>query len=113
MELPAGTLKNEGTEVSPEEAEEIVAEFQASRREHGVAFLQGVAYRVRAIAGRPSAHRDAADVATEVARLFNVPVAMIGASPSGGASALLYANLSPQLSSSLRRRSRRICARSS
>ena len=32
-ELPAGTLKNEGAEVSPEEADEIVAEFQAKRRE--------------------------------------------------------------------------------
>jgi phage portal protein BeeE len=38
-----------------------------------------------------------ANVATDVARLFNVPVAMIGASPSGGASALLYSNLSQQL----------------
>ena len=38
-----------------------------------------------------------ANVATDVARLFNVPVAMIGASPSGNASALLYSNLSQQL----------------
>jgi phage portal protein BeeE len=38
-----------------------------------------------------------ADSATNIARLFNVPVAMIGASPSGNASALLYSNLSQQL----------------
>ena len=38
-----------------------------------------------------------ANTATDIARLFNVPVAMIGASPSGNASALLYSNLSQQL----------------
>jgi phage portal protein BeeE len=35
--------------------------------------------------------------ATEIARLFNVPVAMVSASPSGGAHAMLYANLSTTL----------------
>ena len=35
-----------------------------------------------------------ATAATDVARLFNVPVTMIGASPTGNSSALLYSNVS-------------------
>ncbi len=98
VELPAGTLTNEGTEVSPDEASEIVAEFQAARQEQGVAFLQGVSYAREAISPADLQLVEArANVATDVARLFNVPVAMIGASPSGNASALLYQNLSQQL----------------
>jgi hypothetical protein len=97
-ELPAGTLKNEGAEVSPEEADEIVADFQAKRREKSVAFLQGVAYTREQLSPEELGLSGMTDnIATEVARLFQIPVAMIGASPSGGASALLYANLSQQL----------------
>lgn len=98
IELPAGTLKNEGTEVSPEEGSEIVAKFQESRRSNGIAFLQGVSYSREALSAADLQLIEArANVATDVARLFNVPVAMIGASPSGNASALLYSNLSQQL----------------
>ena len=98
VELPAGTLKNEGTELGPDEAHEIVAKFQESRRSNGVAFLQGVSYNREALSAADLQLIEArANVATDVARLFNVPVAMIGASPSGNASALLYSNLSQQL----------------
>jgi HK97 family phage portal protein len=98
VELPAGVLKNEGSELGEEEARELVAGFQASRRENGIAFLQGVAYTREAISPADLQLVEArANVATDVARLFNVPVAMIGASPSGNASALLYSNLSQQL----------------
>lgn len=98
VELPAGVLKNEGTELGEDEARELVAGFQASRRENGVAFLQGVSYSREALTSADLQLVEArANVATDVARLFNVPVAMIGASPSGGASALLYSNLSQQL----------------
>ena len=98
VELPAGVLKNEGTELGTDEAKELVAGFQASRRENGVAFLQGVSYSREALTSADLQLVEArANVATDVARLWNVPVAMIGASPSGGASALLYSNLSQQL----------------
>lgn len=98
VELPAGTLKNEGTEVSEEEGAQIIAAFQNSRRENGVAFLQGVAYSRESLSAADLQLIEArANVSTEVARLFSMPVAMIGASPSGNASALLYSNLSQQL----------------
>ena len=98
VELPAGVLHNEGSELGEEEAREIVAGFQTSRRENGVAFLQGVTYSREALSAADLQLVEArANVATDVARLFNVPVAMIGASPSGNANALLYSNLSQQL----------------
>ena len=98
VELPAGVLKNEGTELGDEEAAELIAAFQASRRDNGIAFLQGISYSREAISPADLQLVEArANVATDVSRLFNVPVAMIGASPSGGASALLYSNLSQQL----------------
>lgn len=97
-ELPAGTLKNEGSEVSEEEAEAIVANFQEKRHANSVAFLQGVAYQREMLSPADLQLVEArANAATDVARLFNVPVAMVGASPSGNASALLYSNLSQQL----------------
>lgn len=98
VDLPAGVLKNEGTELGEDEARELVASFQESRRENGIAFLQGVAYSREDLNAADLQLIEArANVATEVARLFGVPVAMIGASPSGNASALLYSNLSQQL----------------
>jgi phage portal protein BeeE len=98
IEIPSGVLENEGEQLSPEEARELVAEFTASRRESGVAFLQGLKYtRADLNAADLQLVEARAQVATDVARLFNVPVAMIGASPSGNASALLYSNLSQQL----------------
>ena len=98
VELPAGVLKNEGTELGPDEALELVQSFQESRRDNGIAFLQGVEYRRENLSPADLQLVEArANVATDVARLFNVPVAMIGASPSGNASALLYSNLTQQL----------------
>jgi len=98
VELPAGTLTNVGSELSEQEGREIVANFQASRRENGIAFLQGVEYAREGISAEDLQLVEArANAATDVARLFNVPVAMVSASPSGGASALLYSNLSQQL----------------
>lgn len=98
VELPAGVLTNEGGELSPEEAAEIRDQFVAARQASGIAFLQGIKYE-RADLNAEDLQLTAAraNVATDVARLFNVPVAMIGASPSGNASALLYSNLSQQL----------------
>jgi phage portal protein BeeE len=98
IELPAGVLKNEGTELSPDEAAEVVADFEATRREHGVAFVQGLEYQRENLNAADLQLIEARhNVSTEVARLFSVPVAMIGASPSGNSSALLYSNLSQQL----------------
>jgi len=97
VELPAGVLQNEGAELGPDEAAEVLAGFQAARRQNGVAFLQGITYTREQLSPADLQLLEArAHVATEVARLFNVPVAMIGASPSGGAAAMLYANLSSQ-----------------
>jgi phage portal protein BeeE len=98
VELPAGVLENQGTELGDDEAADLVASFQAARRENGLAFLQGVTYKREALSPSDLQLVEArAAVATDVARLWNVPVAMIGASPSGNAAALLYSNLSQQL----------------
>ena len=100
VELPAGTLTNEsGVQLSDEEAEQYLANFAANRQKYGLAWLEGVKYEKQALTpGELQLVEARANVATDVARLFNVPVAMIGASPSGNASALLYANLAQQLS---------------
>jgi phage portal protein BeeE len=98
IELPAGVLKNEGTELGEDEAAALVASFEAMRREHGVAFVQGLEYQRENLNAADLQLIEARhNVSTEVARLFSVPVAMIGASPSGNSSALLYSNLSQQL----------------
>jgi len=95
--LPAGTLKNTGQELSPDEARATVEDFEAQRRMYGLAFLQGYEYKREDLSAADLQLVEArANVATDVSRLFNVPVAMIGASPSGNASALLYSNLSQQ-----------------
>lgn len=98
VELPAGVLQNEGTELGPDEAGELLETFQAARLGNTLAFLQGVTYeRTEVSADDLQLVEARALAATECARLFNVPVAMISASPSGNASALLYSNLSSQL----------------
>jgi len=97
VELPAGVLKNEGTELNETEADELVARFSANRRKYGIAFVQGVSYSREALNANDLALVEGlANDATEIARLFNVPVAMIAASPSGSASAMLYSNLPQQ-----------------
>jgi len=98
VDLPAGVLNNEGTELGDDEAAEIVERFETARATHQVAFLQGITYERTAINPHDLQLLEArAIAATDCARLFNVPVAMIGASPSGNASALLYSNLASQL----------------
>lgn len=98
VELPAGVLTNTGQELSQDELRERVEGFAAMRRELGVAGLQGWTYERSDLNAADLQLVEArANVATDVARLFNIPVAMIGASPSGNASALLYSNLSQQL----------------
>ena len=95
VELPAAVLKSTGQyELSEEDAKARVAEFQAARRDNGVAFLQGVDYERTSFSPADLQLIEArALIATEVARLFNVPVALISASPSGNASSMLYQNL--------------------
>lgn len=98
VELPAGILQNVGHELGQDEADALVAAFQSARRENTIAFLQNVEYNradlnpqdLQLVEAR--AHAD-----TAIARLFNVPVSMIGASPTGNASSLLYSNVSQNM----------------
>lgn len=99
VELPAGTLTNTGAELGPDEADELVTRFETARRDRTVAFLQGVEYKREQLSAEDLELVAArANSATELARLHNMPVAMVSASPSGGASAMLYANLGSTLS---------------
>lgn len=96
--IPSGTLTNEGAELSETEAEELVARFEEQRRTHGVAFLQGVSYNREQLSAEDLQLVAArAHTATEMARLHNMPVAQVAASPSGGGSVLLYANVGSNL----------------
>ena len=100
VELPAGVLRNTtGTELSPAELQEVADDFSERRRTSGVAILQGFEYSRENISPADLQLVDGRNLtsATDVARLFSVPVSMISASPSGNASALLYANLTQQL----------------
>lgn len=94
VDIPAGVLQNAGHELGPDEAADIVASFQEARQNNSVAFLQNVTFdRVDINAHDLQLVEARAASATECARLFNVPVALIGASPTGNASALLYSNI--------------------
>ena len=98
VDLPAGVITNEGADVSDTEAEEIVDRFETARAEHTVAFLQNASYERTELSAEDLQLVEArANAATDMARLHNVPVALVSASPSGGASAMLYANLAPML----------------
>jgi hypothetical protein len=98
VELPAGVLTNTGAELSQADLDEAVRHFAEQRRELGIAGLQGWTYdRADVNANDLQLVEARANVATDVGRLTNVPAPMISASPSGGASALLYSNLSQQL----------------
>lgn len=95
VDLPAGTLTNTGHELSKAEADEFVAAFEAARRARTVAFLQGIEYRREQLSADDLQLIEArAQSATDQARLWNMPVALVSASPTGGGSAMLYANLS-------------------
>ena len=94
VELPAGILQNVGHELGQEEADAVVEAFQTARRTNTIAFLQNVEYSRQDLNPSDLQLVEArAASATDVARLFQVPVSMIGASPTGNSSALLYANV--------------------
>lgn len=95
VELPAGVLENTGSrELDEIEAAALVAGFQAARRANGIAYLQGIKYNREGLDSEDLQLVEArAQAATDQARLFSVPVALVAASPTGGGSALLYANL--------------------
>jgi HK97 family phage portal protein len=95
VEIPAGVLINEGHELSQAEADELVENFQVQRRTKSVAYLQNVKYERTNISPADLQLVDAIDsCATEICRLFSVPVVMLGASPSGHTgSSLLYSNV--------------------
>ena len=100
VEIPAGVLENLGHEISETDAAELVAGFQLARRTNGVAFLQGMKYTREALNPADLQLVDArAMAATDVCRLFNMPVQLAAASPSGNSSAQLYANLTTTLAS--------------
>jgi phage portal protein BeeE len=97
-ELPTGVLYNEGAELSSDELDAAARRFAAQRRELGTTTLQGWKYeRADLNSGDLQLVEARGNLATDVARLFNVPVAMVGASPSGNSTAMLYANLTQQL----------------
>jgi len=98
-DLPAGIIYNQGSELGPDEARSLIETFTKARKENAIGLLQGATYEshgaqsaldLQMIEARSMA-------ATEIARLFCVPVAMVNASPSGNSSALLYANVSQNL----------------
>jgi HK97 family phage portal protein len=94
VELPAGILQNVGHELGPDEAAEVVTAFQTARRTNTIAFLQNVEYSRADLNPQDLQLVEArAIAATDCARLLNIPVSMIGASPTGNSSALLYSNL--------------------
>lgn len=98
VELPSGVLTNTGAELGPEDLKKAAQAFSEMRRELGVAALQGYTYERADLNSADLQLIEArGNVATEVARLFNMPVTMISASPSGTSSAMLYSNLSQHL----------------
>lgn len=98
IDIPAGIITNTGAPLNETEAEALVERFEAQRRAHTVAFLQDAEYSREALTAEDLELVAArAHTATEMARLHNMPVAIVAASPSGGGSSILYANLGAQL----------------
>lgn len=92
--LPAGVLYNEGQEVGPKDAADIVSNFDAARERGETAFLQSMRYERTAFNSADLQLVDALAVMdARLARAMNVPVASVGASPTGGAHAQVYANV--------------------
>ena len=92
--LPAGVLTNTGMEVGPKDAGKIVADFDAARLRGETAFLQSMTYdRTSFNAADLQLVEALAAMDTRLARVMNVPVSVVAASPSGGAHAQLYANV--------------------
>lgn len=98
VDLPAGVITNEGAELSEPEAEDLVDRFETARRSHTVAFLQNATYeRTELNADDLQLVEARARMDAEMARLHNVPVALVGTAPTGGGSAMLYSNLGTTL----------------
>lgn len=103
VDLPVGVLKNEGAQLGPDEALALVETFTEARRRNSIAFLQGVEFETSPIDAAGLQLVEArATAAVEISRLFSVPVSMVSASPTGGASAMLYANLATQFAAFIR-----------
>ncbi len=101
VEIPAGVLINEGHELSQSEADDLVENFALQRRTKAVAYLQGVKYERTNISPADLQLSESLSAwATECCRLFNVPVVMIGASPTGHTgSSVLYSNVAQNTAS--------------
>ena len=96
--LPAGVLTNTGQEIGPDDAAAIVQDFDAARETGSTAFLQSMTYeRTQLNAADLQLVESVAAMDTRLARLMNVPVSMVAASPTGSAHAQLYANVPQNL----------------
>ena len=92
--LPAGVLTNTGQEVGDDDAKLIVQGFDQARMDGSTAFLQSMTYERTALnAADLQLVEAAAAMDSRLARIMNVPVSTVGASPTGGAHAQLYANV--------------------
>jgi hypothetical protein len=92
--VPPGVLYNEGAEVGDKDAKAIVEGFDAARVTGATAFLQSMRYeRVATDAADLQLVEALASKDTELARVMNVPVASVGASPTGRAHSATYANV--------------------
>lgn len=96
--LPGGVLTNTGQEIGPTDAAAIVTEFDAARESGATAFLQSMTYeRTQLNAADLQLVESMAAMDTRLARLINVPVSMVAASPTGSAHAQLYSNVPQNL----------------
>lgn len=92
--IPPGILYNEGQEIGEKDAADLVTAFDAARETGATAFLQSMRYERSSFNSADLQLVEALAVCdTRLARAMNVPVAIVGASPTGGASAQLYANV--------------------
>jgi hypothetical protein len=96
--LPAGVLTNTGQEIGTKDAKDIVDAFDAARETGATAFLQSMTFERTALnAADLQLVESMASMDTRLSRLMNVPVSMVGASPSGNARAQLYSNVGQSL----------------
>ena len=92
--MPTGFLKNESSELGPDEAKAVVDAWTKARREGSTAFLQGLSYTPAAFSAEDlGLEALMSEMATQIARVYNIPVSLLSASASGGANSLLYQNV--------------------
>jgi len=92
--VPPGILYNEGAEIGDKELKQIGSDFDTARESGGTAVIQSMRYeRVATSAADLQLVEALATVDARLARAMNVPVSVVGASPTGGAHAQLYANI--------------------